>query len=282
MHAGRYEPACPKLEAASKLYRGSGILLNLGDCYEHTGRLASAWTVFAEAATVAAGQGLREEKNEARRRQGLLEPRLSRMSIVVAHEVAGLVVQRDGVQLEPAAWGAAMPVDSGVHTIQAIAPGHATWETRVTVNEPGRTLTVQVPELIGSDQAPTPTTVPAAPAISLPDNTRKERGQESAQYWTARRLVGASVAAAGVVATGIAGALVLSAKSLDDRAANESGEAKHDDSASAVSRGNVATVVFGSGMAFVAVGALVWLSAPSPGAPAISTDGRHVFVRGTF
>lgn len=51
---GKYEEACRRLEAASKLYASPGILLNLGDCYEKLGRSASAWTEFGEAAAVAA------------------------------------------------------------------------------------------------------------------------------------------------------------------------------------------------------------------------------------
>ena len=51
--AGRYAEACPKFEAARKLYASAGILLNLGDCYERLGRTASAWTEFGEAVSLA-------------------------------------------------------------------------------------------------------------------------------------------------------------------------------------------------------------------------------------
>src|ERR1700723_479579 len=62
---GQYAPACPKLEAASKLYRGSGLLITLGDCYEHLGRTASAWTTFGDAASVAAAIGRSDDEAEA-------------------------------------------------------------------------------------------------------------------------------------------------------------------------------------------------------------------------
>src|SRR5688572_27022649 len=51
--AGNYSAACPKFEAANRLYASPGALLNLADCYEHLGRTASAWSQFGEAASVA-------------------------------------------------------------------------------------------------------------------------------------------------------------------------------------------------------------------------------------
>ncbi len=43
MAAERYDAACPKFEAARKLAQSTGVLLNLGECYERLGRTASAW-----------------------------------------------------------------------------------------------------------------------------------------------------------------------------------------------------------------------------------------------
>src|SRR5262245_40177202 len=72
---GEYDKACPKFEAATKLYGGSGLLLNLGDCYEHLGRTASAWTTFGEAASTAARLGRADDEKEAKKRQTALEAR---------------------------------------------------------------------------------------------------------------------------------------------------------------------------------------------------------------
>ena len=40
MKAGQYADACPKLEAARRLFTSAGILLNLADCHEKIGRTA--------------------------------------------------------------------------------------------------------------------------------------------------------------------------------------------------------------------------------------------------
>ena len=102
LKAGKYGGACPKLEAAAKLYSSPGILLNLGDCYEKSGRTASAWTEFGESAAAADRAGRSDQSAEAKRRQAAVEPRLSRLTVHVAHELPGLTVSRDGSDLAPA------------------------------------------------------------------------------------------------------------------------------------------------------------------------------------
>ena len=55
---GQYESACRRFEQSQEIDPGVGTLLYLGDCYERSGRPASAWATFREAssAALAAGQ----------------------------------------------------------------------------------------------------------------------------------------------------------------------------------------------------------------------------------
>jgi hypothetical protein len=147
MKAGHYADACPKLEAARKLYTSAGILLNLADCHEKIGRTASAWTEFGEAAAVAKRTNRDDDAEEATHRQAALEPSLPHLTIRVAHPVPGLGVKRDGAPIAPAAWGAALPADPGPHEIRAEAAGFEPWTGSVTVSTPGQVVTVDVPEL---------------------------------------------------------------------------------------------------------------------------------------
>src|SRR5262245_34879408 len=64
--AGDYAAACPKFDAVNRLYPSPGALLNSGDCREHLGLTASAWTQFGEAASEAARAGRPEAAEEAR------------------------------------------------------------------------------------------------------------------------------------------------------------------------------------------------------------------------
>jgi hypothetical protein len=160
---GHYAAACPKFDAASKLYPSAGILLNLADCYERIGKTASAWTEFGEAASVAARTHRADDASEARRRQATLEPALTRLTIRVAHEAPGLVVQRDGSPVARAVWGTAIPIDPGSYQVHAEAAGYEPWTTSVSASTPGQTVAVDVPDLHASERPSTPASPPAAP-----------------------------------------------------------------------------------------------------------------------
>jgi hypothetical protein len=170
MKAGKYAEACPKLEAAQKLYSSAGILLNLGDCYEKMGRTASAWTRFGEAASVATRSNRADDADEARRRQEALEPALVRLVIRVSSPVPGLVVTRDGVTLDEAIWGTTLPVDPGDHLVRAEAPGYEPWSTSVSITRRGDTVTVKVPKLSATAvvEKPQPERLPVEPDKPAP------------------------------------------------------------------------------------------------------------------
>src|SRR6186713_2555584 len=55
---GQYESACRRFEQSQEIDPGVGTLLYLGDCFERSGKTASAWATFREAssAALAAGQ----------------------------------------------------------------------------------------------------------------------------------------------------------------------------------------------------------------------------------
>jgi hypothetical protein len=146
LKARQYADACPKFEAARKLYASAGILLNLGDCYEHLGRTASAWTEFGEALAVAQRTGRLTEASEAAKRQAALEPTLSLLTVRVARPTPGLVISRGGAELASAAWGAAIPLDPGRHELKASAPGYEPWSKSVTISASER-ISIDVPEL---------------------------------------------------------------------------------------------------------------------------------------
>src|SRR3954452_11357283 len=72
MAAGNFREACPKLEASQRLDPPGGPVLNLADCYEQSGRTASAWMEFREAASAAREIGSADREAEARRRASAL------------------------------------------------------------------------------------------------------------------------------------------------------------------------------------------------------------------
>src|SRR5262252_9083843 len=90
--SGDYTRACAKFEASYQLDPGIGTNFNLADCYEHTGRIASAWTRFLEVAAATRLANQPERERIARARAGALEPRLAHLVVNVAARPPGLAV----------------------------------------------------------------------------------------------------------------------------------------------------------------------------------------------
>jgi len=132
---GNYAEACPKLEESYRLDPGTGTLLNLGVCYEKTGRTAKAWAKFNEAASSARREGRADRFRMATDHAKALEPTLSRLTVAVAAgaEVSGLEVRVDDTVLGKASWGFAMPYDPGAHQVTATAPGKKQYRASVVL-----------------------------------------------------------------------------------------------------------------------------------------------------
>jgi hypothetical protein len=165
----RYADACPKLEESQHLDPGVGTLLNLADCQVHTGKTATAWTNFLEAAYQAKAIGQTKRENTARARAAALEPKLSRITILAvlggSAGGTGLTIKRDGEVVAASLVGTAVPVDPGEHVVSASAPGRQSWESKVTVHPDGQQVTISVPQLeeVAPAPAPPPEVKPAPP-----------------------------------------------------------------------------------------------------------------------
>jgi hypothetical protein len=251
---GKYEEACRRLEAASKLYASPGILLNLGDCYEKLGRSASAWTEFGEAAAVATRAHHSDQVSEAKRRQAAIEPKLTRLTIRVTGEATSVTVTRDKTDLSSEAWGEAIPVDPGTHEIHAEAPGHEPWTTSVVVSTAGQTVTVEVPALAASPMpSPGPSVHEAPqPAAATPEavslETPPARPRPHVVDWA---LVG------GGVAVGVAGGVLWGLGATRARTASDADTSTEPKNQAAQSDYRSARTLYCIGIGGVAVGAAV-------------------------
>jgi tetratricopeptide (TPR) repeat protein len=149
MKSGKYAEACPALEESQRIEARSGTALNLADCYEHQGRLASAWSTFLEAAALAKTSSNPAREKGARDRAAALVPRLSNLLITAAAAQSNpdLQITRDGERVGPAQLELPLPTDAGEHTIAASAPGRKPWQTVVTVAGAASTTKVIVPDL---------------------------------------------------------------------------------------------------------------------------------------
>ena len=130
-----YADACPKLEQSVRLVPDVDTQFELADCNERVGKLATAWTDFVTVAEKSRAASRADREKAARKRARALEPRLPKLVIDIPDAPAGLEVRCDGVRVDPADLGAAIPVDPGKHRITATAPGRQRWVTTVQSGE---------------------------------------------------------------------------------------------------------------------------------------------------
>lgn len=156
---GKVTAACEKLKDSFALDPMSGTLLNLADCYEKDGRMATAWARFRNAANLAKSQGKTEQVAEANRRIKALESELSYLKIEVPEPVPGLEVYRNDAEVTSASFGVEVPIDPGKVTVVASAPGYKTIRLKLEVRPHHDKQSITVPKLSlsskgGSEEAP--------------------------------------------------------------------------------------------------------------------------------
>jgi hypothetical protein len=206
MDAARYADACPKLARSQELAPSGGTLLNLGDCYEKNGQTASAWVSFRDAAARAAAAGQKQAQAAALVRADKLATKLVHLKITLAPgaRTSGLEIKRDGEPVSYAELGIEVPIDPGVHKIEASAPNHAPWSKDITVLDGSQGEAIVVPVLEARAEPP------AAAAAAKPA-VKEDVG-------STQRTVGIVVAATGFIVAGIGGIFGLKATSTNDDA----------------------------------------------------------------
>jgi hypothetical protein len=247
--AGQYPEACPKLEESQKLDPATGTMFQLADCYEHTGRAASAWALFREIEAITKKAGETERMDIARGRGDALEPTLPKLTIQVDADAAGLEVTRDGVPVGKAQWGLPLPADEGEHVVTASAPGKKPWEGKVRMTSGAATGSITIPAL---EDAPLPPL----------------RAAEQKPAGSGQKTLGLAVAGTGLLGMGIGTLLALGAKStFNDSDSHCTGKQCDPEGVAlrktATGKGNVATAVFLVGTAALVGGGILWLTAPS-------------------
>lgn len=291
---GDLAAAAAKFEASHKLDPSVGTLINLASCYDKLGRVASAWARYREVAELAARSGQTKRQKYAADRAAELEPRLPRLLVqVVADAPAALAVARDGTPVDRALWGTAVPVDPGEFTIEATAPGHKAYSTKVTASE-GQTTTVDVPALEPEPRAADPT----AETAPITGTAGSQTTDDSRSMSRGRLYLSLGTGVAGLALAGVGIGFGVSARGKwndaqelcdDNDVCDPAGVALGDDARTAA---RISTVLVGVGALAIAGGVVLYLTgrpddeAPAGGtavlAPTAIGDGPGVVVRGEF
>jgi hypothetical protein len=270
MKKGQFAQACDKLDASDRLEPTDGTELNLADCREKNGQLATAWAMFVKAAAAAKHAGNAGREAEARRRAAALEPRLVYLTISVPEEsrVEGLVIKRNETAIDPELWNQRVPVDPDEYQISGEAPGYEPWSTSVVVKT--KSKKVELPVL---DKRPAPKPVapkPAAPRANAGESSeaREARDARDARSepsgLTGARKLSLVLAVVGVAAAGGGVGFGLKAASVEDQAnmicpASACGDAHGVDLNKTARRDALyANIGFVAGGAAVASAAVLW------------------------
>jgi serine/threonine-protein kinase len=306
MNAQRYAQACTKLAESQRLDPSIGTEFHLAVCYEHAGKLASAWAGFLEVASLATASGQQERARAATRRASLLEARLPRLKITVpaASRTAGLEITRDGVVVGPAQWDVALPVDPGDHQLEVTAPERRALAATVAAAE-GASVAFEVPQLenatVATAHVPDAASPVAAPApiarqppqqpASPPQSAQQPPSAPQAGRQTPETSSGPGAAViglgiGGVVAIGVGTVLGLLASSKNKQSKSQcdpKDETRCSDTGVSLRNkafvlSDVASVGFIAGGAALASAAVLWLlsgsSDSSPHEAPVALDAR--------
>lgn len=271
---GKYAEACAKFEKSLELDRAPGTLLNYADCHEHLGHLALAWRLFDEVARVSEAENNVDRAKFARDRARAVMERAGTVVLrLAAPRPSGLAVSIAGREVEPAAELREV-VDPGDVTVEVTAPGRESFTTTGRA-EPGRELVIEVPPL-----------EPVARGALPPQAETVRRPSRVAAAYTLGALGGASLVA-GVV-TGLVAKNKYEAElengnctGRDPPVCNAEG---YRNANSAVTLGNISTVLGVGGLVVIGAGAVVFLTAPRDVVviPTASAEAGGLAVVGRF
>jgi len=202
MAKGALDEACEKFRESDQLDPAPGTELNLADCEEKRGRLASAWVLFRTVEEKLAEND--ERLPVAHARAQALQPRVPKLMLSLSPDAPKNCRVKDGaVDFGSAAFGVPLPLEPGPHELVVSAPGFEPRQFRVLL-VPGETRALAV--------SPGARTSAATPAEH---EAARATAHEDPAPSTGKRTLGFALSGLGVAGLGagtIAGALMLSQK----------------------------------------------------------------------
>jgi hypothetical protein len=216
--AERWSEALDKFHAVSQVKLTAGVRYHLALCEEHLGQLARALGDYRAAEDQARLEAAKDVLRLVGKQLAALDPRVPRLTIHVVPTRPDASVRLDGQPIAHTLAGAAMPVDPGVHHVQATASDRAPSTAVVTLQEyESRVLDVNLGEPLSSPSPspspspPTPTpaptpTPPATPTPNLPSTPTPPSPRSAHGLAIVATAAGVALAGGGVAAYLVAGA----------------------------------------------------------------------------
>lgn len=254
--AGEIADACNSFAESQRVDPRLGTLLHLATCHEKEGKLATAWIEFSEAEKLAVATKQKDRVQLARNKASELEPRLPKL--VIVSKATGATISLDGQSLGEGSLGVPMPLDPGKHVVEATAPGKRPFSRDVTLEADSAPVSLEIDEL-ESDAPPVVEQAPAPAPVAPPPSEAPGSGVRTAGY---------VLGGAGIV--GIATGAYLGVLMLDRKSSAETGcigryctHEALDRFDEAKTQGLLSTLFVGAGVAALATGITLVLTAPS-------------------
>lgn len=167
-----YATACVRFAESHRLDPAPGTLLNLAQCEEKRGRLATSLAHLTVALEALPKDDFRQAY--AREQVALLRRRVPTVTVSVVRDGAAVVVTRNDAEIRDASWGVGLPVDPGPHVFVVRAEGREDVRQEIVVREGEQasvTLHVGEPKgkprsIVGGPPSPSPTPVVRPTAAS--------------------------------------------------------------------------------------------------------------------
>jgi hypothetical protein len=249
MLAGRFAAACPALAQVYLQTQGAGALYTQAECEAKWGKVTAARAHYREYLALYEAMSPKKRKGQfdraevSTRQIEALGKLLAKVTVSLpANAPEGTVVTRDGEELDAQSLGDALEMDPGGHRFTVVLPsGEKRGQDLVLLEGEERSLRLELP---------------ATEATA-------EEGSDGDAWRTSAYVVG-GVGAVGIVVGIVTGAVAISAKgTVSDECVEE---ICTEDGKAAGNRlkvfGHTSTVAFSIGAAALAVGVVLFLTAP--------------------
>ncbi|MBK9259566.1 MAG: hypothetical protein IPM54_06970 [Polyangiaceae bacterium] len=272
--ARKFEAACLLLAESQKLDPTPGTLFALADCERVINKIASSVTHFKEYLSQYAALKpavRRRHDQRATLTKGYLaelEPKVPTLKLTFPGGAPeGVVVTRNGVEVEPTALDTDVPLDPGEQVIVVKVPGRQDAEERITVAAGDK----KVVEL-------------SAGALVI--ETPVDDGKRASNPRKTAGIVLLGVGAAGLAFGGVMGGLAVGQKGIVDEHCNglDCDQVGMDAVSSGRTFGNASTIGLAAGTVIAVAGAVLLLTAPKskPKTAFVTRLGAGAFVGGAF
>lgn len=293
LKVGKYAEACEAFEESQRLRPRADTQFNIALCSEQLGKLATALALHRQLAQTFDTASRRAKSAEL---AAQLEPRVPRLKILVGE--ARKRTRRPPPELEVRVNGGRitnyndLPIDLGMNSVTAIAPGFLDWSGQVSAEEEAAPVTITIdlerdPDAkagVGPADPDPPEPDPVKPPIDRPTSSNRKA------YGAITLAMGGVALGGGLMFGYLASTAWNDAKAIcgDDSQCTDDQFAKADPlREKASTRGTLATVMSVAGGVAVVVGVALYVTAPSSNksvaiAPAGSAESAGVIVFGRF